>query len=86
MKRSHKQAAGRRPKGRRRKGADMLKDYFVKNILKGFKADTAIEYYINGKLMDYKTVGEYMNSGLTTYDSIEAGALEIAADKIIIRV
>lgn len=59
---------------------------FVKNILKAFKDDTKIEYHINDKAIDgYNTVGEYMNSGLTTYDDIAAGQLEIKDDKIIIR-
>jgi len=65
----------------------MLKDYFVKNILKAFNVNTKIKYYINGKLIeDYKTVGDYMNSGLTTYDSIQAGDLTITANTIIINV
>ena len=59
---------------------------FVKNILKAFAPETAILYYINDRLIDdYMTVESYMESGLTTYDSVDAGGLVITENAIEIR-
>jgi hypothetical protein len=64
---------------------------FVKNILKAFERDTKIEAYIfNEHLkiftpLDYGTVGEFIDSGLMTYATIdEDSLLEIEDDKILI--
>ncbi len=62
---------------------------FVKNILKAFERDTKIEAYIfNGNYftpLDYGTVGEFMDSELMNYATIdEDSLLEIEDDKILI--
>ena len=64
---------------------------FVKNILKAFERDTKIEVYTFDKRLkvyiplDYKTVGEFMDSGLMTYATIdEDNLLEIEDDRIVI--
>ena len=64
---------------------------FVKNILKGFERDTKIEAYIFDEQsrfftpLDYGTVGEFMDSGLMNYATIdEDNLLEIEDDKIVI--
>lgn len=64
---------------------------FVKNILKAFERDTKIEAYIFDEHLevftplDYGTVGEFMDSGLMTYATIdEDSLLEIEDDKILI--
>ena len=64
---------------------------FIKNILKAFERDTKIEVYaFNEHLkvhtpLDYGTVGEFMDSGLMTYTTIdEDNLLEIEDDKILI--
>ena len=61
---------------------------FIKNILKAFNRETKIEAYLDGNLLDYDTVGEFMDSGLMTYASIdinyEINLLTIEDNKIII--
>ena len=64
---------------------------FVKNILKGFERDTKIEAYAFDEHLkvytplDYGTVGEFMDSGLMTYATIdEDNLLEIEDDRIVI--
>ena len=57
---------------------------FIKNILKAFELDTAIEVYLGDNLLDYGTVEEFMNSGLTTYATCEENDLYIEDGKIII--
>lgn len=58
---------------------------FVKNILKAFERDVQIEAYLNDILLDYGTVGEFMDSGLMTYATIdEEYLLTIMDNKIII--
>ena len=64
---------------------------FVKNILKAFERDTKIEVYTFDERLkvytplDYKTVGEFMDSGLMTYATIdEDNLLEIEDDRIVI--
>ena len=61
---------------------------FIKNILKAFNRDTKIEAYLDNNLLDYGTVGEFMDSGLMTYSSIdinyEENLLTIEDNKIII--
>lgn len=64
----------------------MLKAIFTKNVLKAFSSDTAILYYINDRLIDdYMTVKSYIESGLTTYDTINPGDLTITENAIVIR-
>lgn len=59
---------------------------FVKNILKAFSPETALLYYINDRLIDdYMSVESYMDSGLTTYDTVEPGNLTISENAIEIR-
>ena len=64
---------------------------FVKNILKAFERDTKIEVYAFDEHLkvftplDYGTVGEFMDSGLMTYTTIdEDNLLEIEDNKILI--
>ena len=65
---------------------------FVKNILKGFERDTKIEVYIFDERLKvytpfdyYGTVGEFMDSGLINYATIdEDNLLEIEDDRIVI--
>ena len=64
---------------------------FVKNILKAFERDTKIEVYVFDEHLkvftplDYGNVGEFMDSGLMTYATIdEDNLLEIEDDKILI--
>ena len=58
---------------------------FAKKILGAFTRDTKIEAYLNDNLLDYGTVGEFMDSGLTTYTIIdEDSPLEIEDNKILI--
>ena len=56
---------------------------FIKNILKGFERYTKIEAYMfNGNYftpLDYGTVGEFMDSGLTTYTIIDEDSDNISA-------
>ena len=59
----------------------------TKNILKAFSPDTAVLYYINDRLIDdYMSVESYMESGLTTYDTVDQGTLTISENAIEIRV
>lgn len=65
----------------------MLKAMFTKNVLKAFSPDTAVLYYVNDRLIeDYMTVESYMESGLTTYDTVDTGDLTITENAIEIRV
>lgn len=59
---------------------------FIKNILKAFTDNTRIEVYTNDDcLLDYGTVGEFMDSGLMTYAIVdEEYLLTIMDNKIII--
>ena len=64
---------------------------FIKNILKAFERDTKIEVYTFDERLkvytplDYRTVGEFMDSGLMTYATIdEDNLLEIEDDRIVI--
>ena len=58
---------------------------FIKKILGAFERDTKIEVYLDDNLLDYGTVGEFMDSGLMTYATIdEDSLLEIEDNKIII--
>lgn len=58
---------------------------FVKKILGAFERDTKIEIYLDDNLLDYGTVGEFMDSGLMTYATIDGDSLlTIEDNKIII--
>ena len=58
---------------------------FVKNILKAFELDTAIEVYLGDNLLEYGTVEEFMNSGLMNYSCVDKeNLLTIENNKIII--
>lgn len=57
---------------------------FIKNILRAFDLATPIEVYLNDNLLEYGTVAEFMNSGLTTYATCEENDLYIEDGKIII--
>lgn len=58
---------------------------FIKKILGAFERDVQIEVYLNDILLDYGTVGEFMDSGLMTYATIdEEYPLTIMDNKIII--
>lgn len=58
---------------------------YIKKILGAFERDVQIEAYLNDILLDYGTVGEFMDSGLTTYATVnEEYPLAIMNDKILI--
>lgn len=64
----------------------MTGNFFVKNILRAFDDNTLVKYYFGDELIKEWTVKEYMDCGLTTYDSINNGDLKIENNTIIVRI
>lgn len=59
---------------------------WTKNILKAFVPETKICVYIDERYIDdYRTVQDFMASGLMTYSTTEVGSLKIENDTIIIK-
>ena len=64
----------------------MAKELWTKLRLNGFNRETKIKYFIDGQYIDHiKTVGEYLDNGLTNYDSINEGELYIEDNAIVIK-
>ena len=64
----------------------MAKGLWVKNRLIAFSRDTKVKYYIDGQFIEHvTTVGEYIDNGLTNYDSVDEGELEVEDNAIVIR-
>lgn len=64
----------------------MPKELWTKLRLKGFNRSTKVKYYIDGQHIEHiTTVGEYLDNGLTNYDSINEGELYIEDNAIVIK-
>lgn len=64
----------------------MGKGLWTKSRLLAFNRNTKVKYYIDGQFIDHvTTVGEYIDNGLTNYDSVDEGELEIEDNAIVIR-
>ena len=57
---------------------------FVKKVLKAFAPETRIDLFVNGIWVGegYNTVGEFMDSELTTWFTVDA--LKVANNEIVI--
>lgn len=60
---------------------------FAKHVLRAFDPKTKLKYIIRESVIeDVKTVQDFMDSGLTTYEEAHDGSLIIKDDTIILKV